>query len=240
MPDNRARLYTILTAVFVTCLLVADLTGSKFFFVPLGHVGSWELLTHSVGQFAFPVTFLLTDLVNEFYGRRGARQLTWTALGCSGLAFLLVLAARLAPVSPQSPVPQEAFEAVFGMSNRLYVASLLAFLVGQMADIWLFGVLKRATRGRMVWLRATGSTVVSQAVDSVLVTWILLAGVPNQTGAPPSTTELVHIAGTGYALKFALALALTPLIYLGRWWMREKLGLQPALADEPPSAATVR
>lgn len=231
--STRTKVFVVLTAVFVTALLIADLTGGKFFRLGLFRVGDFEFVTHSVGMLSFPVTFLLTDLINEYYGARAARFVTLVGLGCAALAFGLVLAGRLMPVAPESPLPQEAFALVFGMSNRLYVASLSAYLLGQLADIALFGLLKRATGGRWVWLRATGSTVVSQALDSFVVTFVLFWGVQTAGGEIPGTAALLRIAATGYILKFVLALAMTPLVYLGRWFMHARLGLAPLPVEGP-------
>jgi len=221
-----------MVAAFVTCLLVADLTGSKFFRLPLFTVGSYEFVSHSVGMLSFPVTFLLTDLVNEYFGAASARRATYIGLACALLAFGLIWVGRHMPVAPFSPVPQQAFESVFAMSNRLYVASLTAYLVGQLCDIWVFGVLKRATGGRLVWLRATGSTVVSQMLDSLLVTFLLFQGVAGPDGQPMPVGQIATMAATGYILKFVLALGLTPLVYLGRWVMRARFGLEPQPAAE--------
>ncbi len=228
----RSQVYTALVAAFVTCLVVADITGSKFFRLPLFSIGSYEFVSHSVGMLSFPVTFLLTDLVNEYFGARAARRATFVGLACALLAFSLIWVGRHLPVAPFSPVPQAAFESVFAMSNRLYVASLTAYLVGQLCDIWVFGVLKRATGGKLVWLRATGSTVVSQMLDSLLVTFILFQGVAGPDGQPMPTGQIATMAATGYILKFVLALLLTPLVYLGRWAIRNRFGLEPLPVQE--------
>lgn len=231
--DVRTRAYVWLSGVFITSLLMADITGSKFFHfdlftLRLPILGPYNFVTHSVGMLSFPITFLLTDLVNEYYGKRGARQLTYLGLCMSGLAFVVIFAARRAPASDISPVSQPAFDAVFAMSNRLYIASLTAYFVGQMADIWLFGLIKRRTGGRLVWLRSTGSTIVSQAIDSFLVTAILFASTMNpKTSAPYTWHEILETAATGYILKFLIAIALTPLIYLGRWILKAKCGMTP-------------
>ena len=224
-PRQRIQLW--LTAGFVTCLLVADFTGSKFFTLELFQLGSYQFVTHSVGMIAFPVVFLLTDLVNEYYGKEEARRMTWLGAAMGVLATLLVFGARRLPPAADSPIPQPAFEAVFGQSNRLYLASLTAFLIGQMCDIWLFGRLKRWTAGRYVWLRATGSTVVSQALDSFVVTFVLLYGTAKAGGGTWTLADVGETAATGYLLKFLIALALTPLVYAGRWLLAVKGGLQP-------------
>jgi len=223
--DLRQRALLWLTGVFTTCLLVADITGSKFFHYDLFTIGSYNFVTHSVGMLGFPIVFLLTDLINEYYGRAVARQVTWIAAGMGILSTLLILAGRAMPIAEGSPIPQDAFEAVFSQSNRLYIASLTAFVLGQLCDIWVFGRLKRATNGRLVWLRATGSTVISQALDSFLVTSILLAG-------KATWPYIIEVAATGYILKFLIALGLTPFIYLGRWLMHTRLGMTPMPATD--------
>jgi uncharacterized integral membrane protein (TIGR00697 family) len=230
--DVRGRVLIWLTGGFITCLLIANLTGSKFFFLDLFTIqvldGSFTFVSHSVGMIAFPVVFLLTDLVNEYYGAKEARRMTWLAAAMSLLASGLVYLARVIPADVNSPVPQPAFDAVFGQSNRLLLASLVAFVIGQVCDIWIFGRLKRLTGGRLVWLRATGSTVVSQALDTVLVTSILFWGtVRAEDGLVWTLPQILKICATGYVLKFLLALALTPLIYLGRWFVRARFGLSP-------------
>ena len=105
---------------------------------------------------------------------------------------------------------------------------MTAFLLGQFCDIWVFGKLKRATHGRMVWLRATGSTVISQALDSFIVTLVLFWGaVRPEDGAVWTLPQILAIGATGYVLKFLLAIGLTPLIYFGRWFVRVRFGLVP-------------
>lgn len=227
--DARGRVLIWLTSGFVTCLLIANLTGSKFFFLDLFALpNGYEFVHHSAGMISFPAVFLLTDLVNEYYGARETRRMTWLAAGMSLLASGIVYLARVIPVDANSPVSQPAFEEVFAQSNRLLIASLAAFLIGQFCDIWVFGRFKRATRGRLVWLRATGSTVVSQALDSFVVTAVLFWGTLRpEDGARWTLAQILAIAATGYVLKFLLAVALTPLVYLGRWFVRARFGLTP-------------
>lgn len=225
--DVRTRLYMWLAGIFVTSLLVADITGSKFFHIHLFTVGGFDFVTHSCGMLSFPITFLLTDLINEYYGKKGARRITYLGLAMAGLAFTLIYAARKMPVAAESPLPDDVFNQVFAMSNRLYIASLTAYLVGQLADIWLFGVIKKLTRGKMVWLRATGSTVVSQAIDSFLVTFILFYGNPKADGSVEPFPSILKIAATGYILKFLIAIVLTPAIYAGRRFIRVRFGMMP-------------
>lgn len=227
----RDIVYIWLAGIFVTSLLVANLIGSKFFLfgqVPL--LGYSIPVEHSVGMFAFPVTFLLTDLVNEYYGKKGARRITWLGLGMSVYAYCLLWLAREAPPAPpgRTYVDETMFDTVFGASSWLIVASLTAYTVGQLCDIFLFGVIKRFTGGRMIWLRATGSTVVSQFVDSLVISFILMTFQPLADGSRASVGFMLETAVKGYVLKAIVAVAVTPLIYLGHAILRGWLGLRPA------------
>jgi uncharacterized integral membrane protein (TIGR00697 family) len=197
--DRKQQLYLWLAGLFVAALLVADLIGGKFF-----QVGSIHL---SVGMLAFPLTFVLTDVLNEFYGPTGARRVTYLGLGGAVFAFTVIQISIALPVSPESPLGQDAFSTVFGWSGRLYVASLTAYLIGQLMDITIFAVLRRTTGHRMLWLRATGSTLVSQLIDTMVVNFVLLGG----TKPVPFILEVIR---DSYGLKILIAVALTPLIYL--------------------------
>ena len=127
-------------------------------------------------------------------------------------------------------IEAKSFDDVFSSSRIMYIASLAAYLVGSMTDIAMFGWLKRITGGKRVWLRATGSTVVSQAIDSFVVTWLAFSVmrvlVPSGLPAMPMD-EVLRTAATGYLLKFVIALLLTPAVYGGRWLMRVRFGLTP-------------
>lgn len=231
LPDVRTRLYLWLTGAFVTALLMANVLGVKLFRFefPLGGLGTIPV-EHTVGMLAFPITFLLTDLLNEYYGKKGARRVTWIAFVMAALAFVLIWVGRRAPILEGIPgtATRDAFENVFGASSLMYIASIVAFLLGSLLDIFVFGVFKRLTRGRWVWLRATGSTVVSQLFDSFIVTFVFFVVLQRLTGGEPAPFDFVlRTAATGYILKFFIALALTPLIYLGRWFIRARFGLQP-------------
>lgn len=197
--NRKERLFLWLGGLFVAALIVADLIGGKFFRLA-GH----DL---SAGMLAFPLTFVLTDVVNEFYGARGARRITFLGLGTALFAFGIIQIAIALPPSPESPLPHEVFRSTFGWSTRLYVASLSAYVVGQLLDIGVFTALRRITRHRMLWLRATGSTLVSQLIDTLVVSFVLLSG------AKP-TGFIVGVARDSYAVKIVVALSLTPVIYL--------------------------
>ena len=197
--DRKQHLYVWLGGLFVAALLTADLIGGRFF-----RIFGRDL---SAGMLAFPLTFLLTDVVNEFYGPRATRRLTFVGLGSAVFAFAVINLALVLPVSPESPLSDSAFRTTFGWSTRLYVASLVAYVVGQLLDIAVFAALRRYTSERMLWLRATGSTLVSQAIDTLVVNFVLLSSIK-------STVFIMGVARDSYVIKVVAALALTPLIYV--------------------------
>ena len=196
--DRKQQFYVWLTAFFVAALVTGDFIGGRF----------WVLggFTLSAGIIPFPLTFVLTDVVNEFYGPSGARRLTFVGLGAAVFVWLVITLALHLPPSPQSPIPDAVFQAAFGTAARLYVASLTAFVVGQMLDISIFRALRKRTGHRLLWLRATGSTVISQAIDSFTVSFVFLAG--NE-----SLGFITQNAANNYVGKLIMAVLLTPVIY---------------------------
>lgn len=231
-PDRRTQAYIWLTAFFVACLLVADVVGIKLFRIRLFGL----TVEHTCGMLTFPVTFMLTDLLNDYYGKAAARRVTYIGFAMAGFVFGVINLAQAMPYldAPYNIAP-EHFDAVFANARVMYVASLGAFLVGSLLDIALFGVMKRWTGGRMIWLRATGSTVVSQVFDSLIVSYLAF-GLGRQlfpSGSPPAPLpDILKIAATGYTLKFVLAVGITPLIYLGHAVLRNVMGMTP-LPPEP-------
>ena len=225
--------YLWLAMVFIASLLVADIVGIKLFRIPLPFpVLGFDAIEHTCGMLTFPVTFLLTDLVNEYYGARAARRLTYLGLAAALFVFAVINLAQALPyLDAPYNVRREEFDAIFGSAKIMYIASLCAYLVGQLSDIAMFGFLKRLSGGRLVWLRATGSTVVSQFIDSFVVSYLAfslgrqLFADPANPPAPPAA--IPAIAVTGYTLKFVIAIAITPLIYAGRAAMRRWIGVEP-------------
>jgi queuosine precursor transporter len=215
VDTRKQQLYVWLAGLFVAALIVADLIGGRFF-----RFGTVDL---SVGMLAFPLTFVLTDVINEFFGPVGARRITFLGLGTALFAFLIINVALALPPSPKG-LPDEVFRNVFGWSRRLYVASLTAYLIGQLADITIFAAFRRVTRHRLLWLRATGSTVVSQAVDTVVVNFVLLSG-------RESVGSIGRIVWHSYLTKIVMAVALTPLIYAAHAFVLRVLKVRETVAD---------
>ena len=192
----RQRLYVYLCAVFLTALLIGDTIGSKLFTVdiPLGFTTLHATL--SVGAIWFPITFLLTDVINEFYGsrRRALRHLRRLLHGASSPSSSSSSRA-LIPAADFSPVPQDAFDNVLGNANRIFVASLVAYLIGQLVDIAIFQSAKRLTQSRHIWLRSTGSTLISQLVDTLVVTYVAFYGQDPDGAAAPGGDHELHRQG---------------------------------------------
>lgn len=213
----RHQLYLVLVSLFVTSLLVADIVAGKYF-----QVGALEM---SVGTVTFPIAFVLTDIVNEYYGRPGARLMTAIGMAMLVTAFAIITFSRMLPVSPGSYVSQAAFDEVFGISIRLFAASLVAYLISQVVDIHAFHVVKAITASRHLWARAIGSTVLSQVVDTFAVNFGALLG-----NRPVG--EIVQITLASYVYKITVAILLTPLCYLAHEIITTRLGIPPAPLDE--------
>ena len=196
--DLKQYFFVWLTAIFVAALITGDFIGGRFF-VLFGR-------TFSAGIIPFPLTFVLTDIVNEFYGTSGARRLTFVGLGAAVFVWGVIQLALHLPPSPVSPISDAVFHAAFGTAARLYVASLCAYVVGQLLDISIFRTLRRATGHRLLWLRATGSTVLSQMIDSFTVSFVFLAGTQ-------SLGFITSNAANNYVGKLIMAVVLTPVIY---------------------------
>lgn len=217
------KLYVVCAAIFVTALVVAEATASKFFTAfalpaPVTILGvEFSAVIMTAGVLSFPITFIVTDLLNEYYGKAGIRFVTLVGMVMIVFEFALLEAAMAVPTASISPVPAEAFDVVFGASGRIILGSLAAYLIGQLADITLFHWLRRLTDGRHLWLRATGSTLGSQFIDTAIVLTVAFAG-------QLAVGEIVAITLFNYGYKFVIAVAITPLIYAAHWVMDRYLG----------------
>ena len=225
------KLYVVCSAVFLTALVVAEATAGKLF-VAFDLPFTVHLFGESFGQFvmtagviAFPVTFIITDVLNEYYGPRGIRFVTYVGMVMIVFEFVLLQAAMAVPPLPEGPLSEEAFDAVFGLSGWVIAGSLTAYLLGQLADIALFHWLRRLTEGRLLWLRATGSTVGSQFIDTFIVLFVAFY-LPGQM----SLQTVLAVTLFNYCYKFAVAVLITPVIYVAHWLMDRYLGHDTAHA----------
>lgn len=224
--DARINLFITLVAVFMTCLIVGDMIGGK--------LTSFDLFGRewifSVGQIAFPVTFILTDILNEFYGRKVVRRVTFLAFFMVGLTFCIIYIAaslRWAPLTLDptwTGVTPSSFEVVFTQATRIQIASMFAFLIGNLVDITVFFFLKKLTGNRMLWLRSTGSTAVSQLIDTIVISAIVWLG-------KVGFSTYVTIVLTSYLIKLAAAIIVTPVIYGLHELIEKRFGIHPAPAD---------
>lgn len=208
---RKEILFTVLAGFFVTNAIVGELIGGKL--IQLGP------FTMSIGIIPWPVVFLATDIINEYFGKKGVRRLTLMTAGLIVYAFILLLAGMSISASGISPVTDEQFRGVFGQSMWIIAGSILAFLASQLIDVLVFWVIRSRTGKRMIWLRATGSTVVSQLIDTFIVTGIAF-WLPGKI----SFGQYINTAFTGYSAKLIIAIMLTPLIYLGHSIIHRYLG----------------
>ena len=224
--DTRIKLFMFLIGVFVTALVIGDIIGGKLVEV---HLGSQATIV-SVGMIPFPITFLLTDILNEFYGKSAARYVTLVGFAMSLFCYAVIFAAVALPWAPLTReagyggMVETSFNNVFLGSQRILVASMIAFLLGQFLDIGVFNLLKRVTSNRYLWLRATGSTVVSQLVDTIVIQCIAWWGIL-------SPGKVASLALSSYVIKLLVAIGLTPLIYAGHTLVHRALGLAPIQLD---------
>lgn len=217
------KLYVVCAGIFLTALVVAEATASKLFTVvqlpfTLNILGqSFDEVVMTAGVIAFPITFIITDLLNEYFGKPGIKFVTWLGMAMIIFEFGLIQIAMGVPTASISPVPQEAFDTVFGASGRIIIGSLVAYVIGQLVDITLFHWIRNRTKGRHLWLRATGSTFGSQFFDTFIVLFVAFYG-------PMTLQTIVAVTLFNYGYKFLVAIAITPVIYGAHWLIDRYLG----------------
>jgi uncharacterized integral membrane protein (TIGR00697 family) len=228
------KLFVVLAALFVACLLLGDVIGGKT--VPTFSLFGHDFGPISVGILPFPVTFLLTDVVNDFYGRRGARFLTLVGFGMALFAYGLLQLTTWMPVHESTYFTQHEYAKIFGGSSQLFIASMLAYLLGQFLDIHVFQFWKALTRSKHLWLRATGSTLLSQIVDTVIINFVFWMWTaesdPHSFLGMKATSEryawIVQKIGREYGIKVLVAVALTPVVYALHAAIVNGLRIRPA------------
>ncbi|MBP3973449.1 queuosine precursor transporter [Pseudoxanthomonas spadix] len=238
LDDRAVRLFIALAAFLCVNAVLAEFIGVKIFaledtlgIAPL----QWNLfgengsLSFTVGTLLWPFVFVLTDTINEFFGRRGVRFISWVAVALIVYGFLFAfLAIKTAPAgwwvgaaaSQGVPDYQAAFAAIFGQGMWSIGGSIVAFLLGQLIDVSVFHRIRNVTGEKYVWLRATGSTAVSQLVDSFVVIYIAFVLGPQHW----STPRFLAISTVNYGYKMLAAVAMIPLLYLMRHAIRTYLG----------------
>jgi uncharacterized integral membrane protein (TIGR00697 family) len=215
IQSRRDVVYLALAGFFVTNAILGELTGGKLF--------TFGPFTLSIGVIPWPVVFIATDLINEYFGRDGVKRLTFMTIALIVYAFVVIFLAIQVPSAPFSPVTDAQFLAVFGQSLWIIVGSVIAFAVSQLVDVAVFWLVRHKTGARFLWMRATGSTVVSQLIDSIVV-----IGIAFWLPGKIKTSEFLTVAASNYSFKLIVALGITPLLYLGHTAIDQFLGAEEA------------
>ena len=228
LKDKSTKLFIFFTAFFVANALIAECIGGKIF--SLEKLLGWDPSNFTLfgqknlafnltcGVLLWPLEFVVTDIVNEYYGPKAVKRISYTAIALIGYGFIMFYFAMAVPPADfwygtgsadGIPDMSKAFNGVFGQGMWIILGSLIAFLVSQLVDVTVFHKIKKHTGEKKVWLRATGSTLVSQLVDSFIVLFIAF-----KIGKGWSWQLVLAICLVNYAYKFTMAILLTPLIYL--------------------------
>ena len=210
--NRKDLVFIILAGFFVTNAIVAELIGGKL-------IQFFGLFTQSLGIILWPIVFILTDLINEHFGKQGVRKLTFITVGLIIYTFILVTIGLNIKAVNFSPVNDENFKIVFGQSQWIMVGSIIAFLLSQLVDVSVFWLLRAKTGNKYIWLRATGSTLVSQLIDTFVVQFIAFV-LPGKW----AFNEFLKNACWGYSFKLLVALCLIPLIYVGHFAIKKFMG----------------
>ncbi len=216
------QIYLLLGALFITSLVVSNLIFQKFFYwypIDLEIFGS-KLFVVSVGILPYPLTFLITDLISEIYGKKRANQVVVTGIFASLFSVLIVLVANAVPAIPDSPVSDNTFSTVFGRTILAVAASMMAYLFAQFVDIQIYHFWKTLTKGKHLWLRNNFSTWLSQFVDTFSVVLLLCIF----KVLPWSLFKGLLVSG--FLFKVLIALCDTPFMYLGVYLFRKRFNLK--------------
>ncbi len=257
--NKRQNLFLLLTGIFLTNAILAEMIGVKIFSaestlgLPPANIkllGGYILdFNLTAGVVIWPVVFITTDVINEYFGKRGVRKISYLAAACIAFAFLVIYIITLLPpaefwldVNSQDPDGNPfninyAFKTIFTQGLGIIVGSLIAFLIGQLLDVFVFQKLRRITGEKMVWLRATGSTLVSQFIDSFVVLFIAFYFLA-PAGSQWSFEQVLSVGIINYIYKFFIAIVLTPLIYLGHYLIDNYLGAELSHKMKEEATAT--
>ncbi len=250
ITQKSTRLFLYLGGFFITNALIAEFMGVKLFSLEqtlgmkpldLHFFGNSFSFNLTAGVLLWPVVFVMTDIINEYYGPKGVRFLSYLTAALIAFAFFMFFGAiHLTPADfwvhskAESGIPDlnVAYANIFGQGMGIIVASLTAFLIGQIVDVLVFHRIKRLTGEKYIWLRSTGSTLISQLIDSFIVLFIAFYIYPRVTNQPAaaqwSFSFVMTICVGNYIYKFIVALVLTPVIYWVHNGVEKYLGHQLA------------
>lgn len=243
--QKKTNLFIVLSAIFLTNAIIAQIIGVKIFsleatmgFEPaqLNLFGDFVLdFNLTAGAVIWPVVFISTDVINEYFGKKGVRKISFLSAFLIAYIFIIIfLITKLVPASFWLELNSQdaegnpfninyAFQTIFRQGLGIIIGSLIAFLISQLLDVFIFQRIRRITGKKMIWLRATGSTLVSQLIDSFIVLWIAFYAFGNW-----SMSEIFAVGSINYLYKFVVAIMLTPIIYLAHFFIDRYLGLEAA------------
>lgn len=222
--EKRIWIFIFLAGLFITNAVTAELISNKLIEIPISFsIGDLKVgpFITIVGILPWPVVFLLTDLLNEFYGPKAVRRLSWITALLIAYCFLVVSITLGIPAFnlPGAQLADtKSYNLVFGQAQMVIIGSIVAFLVSQILDAFVFDQIKKKTGNRFIWLRSTGSTLLSQLIDSFIVLYIGFV-LPGKI----KLDDFSELALTNYSLKILVAISLTPVIYLGHFIMKKIL-----------------
>ena len=217
---RESKLLVVLTAIIITSAVVAEIVAVKLFQVRFyGFVGIDKMFTLTCGSLVWPLVFLTTDTINEFYGRKTVRFISWLTVVMIAWMWIISQWSIRIEAASFSPAGDGPFAVIMGQGGWIMIGSIAAFLISQLVDVTVFHWIRRALKGRHIWARATGSTIVSQLIDSFVVIYIAF-GLPKKMSAE----QCFDTSVSSFIYKVGLAVALTPLIYLAHFLVESWLG----------------
>lgn len=217
------QIYLYLGALFITSLVVSNLIFQKFFYwYPFGDVTVFgaSLFEISVGILPYPITFLITDLISEIYGKKKANQIVIAGIFASFFSLLIVYTSSYVPATDWSPVSNGMFKSVFGNTILAVFASMMAYLLAQFVDIQIYHFWKNLTKGKHLWLRNNFSTFLSQLIDTFTVVLLLCSF------GEISWDRFTGLVISGFLFKVLIAFFDTPFLYFFVYLLRKRFNLK--------------
>lgn len=211
------RIYLILAGLFIASLVVSNLIFQKFFYFDLFGIHTFEI---SVGILPYPVTFLITDIISEIYGKKKANQVVTAGIFASFFSMLIVYISGAVPATEWSPIDNLLFDKVFGATAIAVLASMMAYLLAQYIDIHIFHFWKRVTKGKHLWLRNNFSTFLSQFVDTFTVLFLLCSF------GKIDWALFGALLFSGFIFKVLVAMTDTPFLYIAVYFFRKRFKLK--------------
>ena len=228
--NKRNNIFFILSGIFITNAIIAEILGTKIF--EFDFILNFNM---SVGVIIWPVVFITTDIINEYFGKKGIKKISYFTILLIIYVFIIIyMSTKLTPNNYWLNINSVdnhgnpfnidyAYNIIFLQSTGIIIGSIIAFLIAQILDVIIFHKLKKMTKGKFIWLRATGSTLISQFIDSFIVLFIafyLLA--PNDKVW--SLSQVFSVGFDNYTFKFIIAILITPLIYLAHYLIDNYMG----------------